>query len=80
MIKKEEIRKEANYILNKDITLRELSQLVKRSKSAISNDLKKLKNIDFIQYQKIKKVLKKHQENKHIEGGNKMKEKYFKNK
>ncbi len=77
MLKKEDILKEADFIIKKNETIRSASLLFQRSKSSIYQDLKiRLKKIDLIKWKQIESIFTKHQKEKHIKGGEKTKQKY----
>jgi len=76
---KERIIKEADLIINEDLTLRDVSKKLNISKSTVHIDMtKKLKYIDKTRYQKINKILNQHLETRHIKGGIVTKLKYKK--
>lgn len=71
--------KEANYIINTNKTVREISKYFRVSKSTVHDDLsKKLKNIDFDLYKKVSRILNYHASIKHLRGGASTKLKYAK--
>ena len=73
------ILNEVDYILNKDMTVREIAKQLKVSKSTVHKDLhERLFYIDEIKYKKVDNILKKHIEIRHINGGNATKIKYEK--
>ena len=73
------IIKESNYILNDNMTIRQISKLMKVSKSTVHNDLHiRLYEIDKKLYEKVDKVLQRHIQIRHINGGNATKLKYQK--
>lgn len=73
------ILNEVDYILNKDMTVREIAKQLKVSKSTVHKDLhERLFYIDEEKYKKVDKILKKHIEIRHINGGNATKIKYEK--
>ena len=73
------ILNEVDYILNKDMTVREIAKQMKVSKSTVHKDLhERLFYIDENKYKKVDKILKKHIEIRHINGGNATKIKYEK--
>lgn len=70
---------EANYIIETEKTVREISKIFKISKSTVHKDLQtRLLNIDKIKYDKVKKILTYHKEVRHIRGGESTKKKYKK--
>lgn len=77
MVKKDLIIKEASYLLENNQTLRNASNVFKRSKTSIYNDLtNKLQYINYDQYQQIKKLFQNNRMSKHIKGGESTKRKY----
>ena len=73
------ILKETNYILNDNMTIRQIAKLLKVSKSTVHKDLHdRLYDINKNIYNKVNIVLKKHIEIRHINGGNATKLKYQK--
>ena len=75
---KERILKEAEHIINTQETIRETAEKFKVSKSTIHKDLQErlLKiNTDF--HTKINEIFSKHNELKHLKGGQSTKEKYL---
>lgn len=73
------ILSEVNYILNDNMTIREIAKRMKVSKSTVHKDLhERLFYIDQEKYNKVDQVLKKHIEIRHINGGNATKKKYEK--
>ncbi len=73
------IQEEINYILDKNMTIREIAKIMKVSKSTVHKDLhERLFYIDEQKYNKVDKILKKHIETRHINGGNATKIKYEK--
>lgn len=73
------ILEEVNYILEENMTIREIAKIMKVSKSTVHKDLnERLEYIDENKYNKVKQVLKKHLEIRHINGGNATKIKYRK--
>ena len=73
------ILNEVDYILNKDMTVREIAKQMKVSKSTVHKDLhERLFYIDENKYKKVDKILKEHIEIRHINGGNATKIKYEK--
>lgn len=70
---------EADYMLETNKTIRELSKVFNVSKSTIHKDLnERLKKINFEKYEKIKEILKYHIDIRHIRGGQSTKNKYSK--
>lgn len=77
MVKKEEILKEADFIIKENATIRRASLLFRRSKSSIYQDLKiTLKKLDLAKWNQVGKIFLKHQKEKHIKGGETTKKKY----
>lgn len=73
------ILKEVDYILNDNMTVREIAKQMKVSKSTVHKDLhERLFYIDENKYKKVDKILKEHIEIRHINGGNATKIKYEK--
>lgn len=76
---KARVLKEANYIIETNNTIREISKYLKVSKSTVHNDLsKRLKKIDLTLYNKVNQILDYHYSIKHLNGGEKTKLKYLK--
>lgn len=76
---KARVLKEANYIIETNNTIREISKYFKVSKSTVHNDLsKRLKKIDLTLYNKVNQILDYHYSIKHLNGGEKTKLKYLK--
>ena len=73
------ILKEVDYILNDNMTVREIAKQMEVSKSTVHKDLhERLFYIDENKYKKVDKILKEHIEIRHINGGNATKIKYEK--
>ncbi|MBQ9024727.1 MAG: sporulation transcriptional regulator SpoIIID [Bacilli bacterium] len=73
------ILKEVSYILNGNLTIRQIASILNVSKSTVHKDLhERLYYIDKETFKKVNIVLKKHLENRHINGGNATKIKYEK--
>lgn len=73
------MKKEINFILNYNMTIREIGNLLKVSKSTVHKDLhERLYDVDKNLYKKVDIVLKKHIKIRHINGGNATKLKYQK--
>ena len=73
------IIQEEKYILNDNMTIRQIAKILKVSKSTVHKDLhERLKYIDLNRYDEISKILKHHIEIRHINGGNATKIKYQK--
>lgn len=70
------IIKEADYILETSVTLREASSYLGVSKSVLHRHMEYLKYIDFNKYLKIKKLFLEHNKVRHINGGQATKKKY----
>lgn len=76
---KQRVREEADYIINTNQTIREISKYFKVSKSTAHDDLsKRLKFIDLELYNKVIKILNYHAKIKHLKGGTSTKLKYSK--
>ena len=73
------ILEEIKYILDDNMTIREIAKVMKVSKSTVHKDLhERLFYIDESKYKKVDEILKKHIETRHINGGNATKIKYEK--
>lgn len=71
------IKKEADYMLNYNLTVRDIAKKINMSKSTVHKDLhERLYDIDKDLYKKVDKILKNHLETRHINGGNATKLKY----
>lgn len=69
---------EANYIINNDMTIREVASIFNISKSTVHKDVsKKLYFIDKDMSNKVSIILKKHTSIKHINGGEGTKRKFL---
>lgn len=76
---KKRIISEANYMINTNKTIREIAKKYKVSKSTVHKDLKeRLLVTDKNLYKKIKIIIKRHLETRHIKGGESTKKKYQK--
>ncbi len=76
---KNRIELEVHYIIEDNLTIREIANILKLSKSTVHKDLTdRLKQIDQEDYKEVKKILQQHNEIKHIKGGNSTKLKYKK--
>ena len=72
------ILKEAEYILKKECTIRELANIFTVSKSTVHKDLNdRLLEIDKEKYCKIKKIFNNHIKERHINGGEATRKKYI---
>ena len=68
---------EYDYIINNNLTIRQIAKIVKVSKSTVHKDLhERLKNINKEKYNKVDKILKEHLKVRHIHGGFATKRKY----
>ena len=75
----EEILNQAYFILDNNSTIRATAQVFKIPKSTLHHNLsKKLKNINFDLYVKVKKLMQENFNIKHIHGGESTKQKYLK--
>lgn len=79
---KEELSKRvlelANHICETHDTIRKTAKIYGLSKSTVHNDVStKLKYVDFLLYEKTKKILNENFAEKHIRGGQATKNKYF---
>ena len=73
------IQKEVDYILNNNMTIRQIAYILNVSKSTVHNDLHtRLYYIDKNIFNNLEKILKNHLETRHINGGNATKLKYQK--
>ena len=73
------ILKETNYIIKDNMTIRQIANIINVSKSTVHNDLhKRLYYIDKNKFNIVDKILQKHIETRHINGGNATKIKYEK--
>lgn len=73
------IIEEANYIIKTEGTVRELAKVFNVSKSTVHKDLQeRLKEVDDILYEDVKKIFKYHTDIRHIKGGESTKQKYLK--
>lgn len=71
------IKKEADYMLNYNLTVRDIAKKINMSKSTVHKDLhERLYDIDKDLYKKVDRILKNHLEARHINGGNATKLKY----
>lgn len=70
---------EVDYILNENMTIREIAKKMNVSKSTVHKDLhERLYDIDNNLFNKVNKILQKHLEVRHINGGYATKIKYEK--
>ncbi len=70
---------EAKYILKTKYTIRQIAEEFMVSKSTVHVDLNiRLKKLDYSLYQKVKQILIKHLEERHIRGGESTRKKYEK--
>ena len=70
---------EAKFLIDTQMTIRELALHFKVSKSTIHKDLKeRLRLYDKNLYEKVNNILQKHWEERHIRGGEKTRNKYRK--
>jgi putative DeoR family transcriptional regulator (stage III sporulation protein D) len=73
------IKKEAEYIINTNSTIRQTGKKFNLSKSTIHKDMtERLKELSPKLYNKVEKILNEHIKIRHINGGNATKNKYFK--
>lgn len=71
------IKKEALYVIETERTIRKTAEYFSVSKSTVHKDLtERLKAISPSMYEKVKIILKKHLENRHLKGGETTKLKY----
>ena len=75
----ERVRSEADYISETGATVRETAKVFHYSKSTVHKDVtERLRFIDGTLYKKVKKVLRKNLDERHIRGGLATREKYLK--
>lgn len=68
----------ADYILETNKTIREISKIFNISKSTVHKDLhERLKKIDKLKYNNVDKILKYHMSIRHINGGEVTRKKYL---
>ena len=73
------IKKESNYILNDNMTIRQIAKIINVSKSTVHKDLhERLYDIDKNLHKQIDTILQDHIKVRHINGGNATKLKYEK--
>lgn len=73
------IQKEIKYVLNDNMTIRQIAKILKVSKSTVHKDLhERLYYIDKNIYKKTDKILQNHIKIRHINGGKATKLKYQK--
>lgn len=73
-----DVFKEASYILETNVTIREAAKYFGVSKTTIARHMNKLKYIDNDIYLKIKNLFFEHNKIRHINGGLATKKKYLK--
>ncbi len=72
------VKQEANYIINTKETIREVAKYFHLSKSTIHKDLQeRLRKISPSLYRKVRIILNKHLDERHIKGGEMTKQKYL---
>lgn len=77
LVNKKQVLEEANYFIKEEITLRELSKIFHRSKSAIHKDFTStLSKINPEIQNQVKKKLENHKNTRHFKGGEATKRKY----
>ena len=73
------ILKETNYILNDNLTIRQMAKKLNVSKSTVHKDLhERLYDINRVLYKKVDNILQIHLKERHIKGGKATKLKYQK--
>ncbi len=73
------IKKEVKYILDDNLTIRDIGKIMNVSKSTVHKDLhERLYDINIQTFRKVDTVLKEHLEQRHINGGYATKMKYEK--
>ena len=76
---KERVLEIAGYIIEHDATVRSAATVFDVSKSTVHTDMtKRLPSLDATAYKKVKVVLDKNREERHIRGGEMTKQKYSK--
>lgn len=76
---KNRVQNLANHIILTHQTVRQTACVYGISKSTVHNDVScRLKNVDFLLYERVKKILEKNFEEKHIRGGESTRKKYLK--
>ena len=71
------IKKESKYIIDNNMTIRQIAKEIKVSKSTVHKDLhERLYYVNKKEYEIVKMILKKHLETRHIKGGIATKIKY----
>ena len=69
---------EADLIIEKDYTVREIAKILNVSKSTVHKDLhERLYDIDITKFKKVDEILKYHICIRHIKGGESTKQKYI---
>ena len=72
---------EANYIVETNMTIREVAEKFRVSKSTVHNDIRKrLVEIDRKLYKKVSNIMEYHIDIKHIRGGESTKRKFLERK
>ena len=73
------VKEEANYIINTEKTIREVSKVFNVSKSTVHKDLhERLIKIDSAMYKMVRKIMDYHTDVRHLRGGESTKVKYLK--
>ncbi len=73
------VKEEANYIINTEKTIREVSKVFNVSKSTVHKDLhERLIKIDSAMYKRVRKIMDYHIDVRHLRGGESTKVKYLK--
>ena len=73
------VKEEANYIINTEKTIREVSKVFNVSKSTVHKDLhERLIKIDSATYKRVRKIMDYHIDVRHLRGGESTKVKYLK--
>ena len=73
------IKKESNYVLKYNMTIRQIAKIVNISKSTVHKDLhERLYEVDRNLFKQIDNILKEHIKIRHINGGEATKLKYAK--
>lgn len=73
------VKREAKFMIETEMTIRQLAEIFRVSKSTVHKDLhERLLGIDLDLYKRVDKILKYHIDIRHIRGGQSTKKKYLK--
>ncbi len=73
------VKREAKFMIETEMTIRQLAEIFRVSKSTVHKDLhERLLEIDLDLYKRVDKILKYHIDIRHIRGGQSTKKKYLK--